>query len=93
MGGLRKAVGPGGADALTVERFGLPGGDLRGTGEDLGQQVQQMCPFGGGQSRQDALLQGADAGKQLVGGGSAVGGDLDQRATPVAGVPGPGSPR
>ena len=85
-GGLRTAAEPGRADALAVERFGLPGGDLRGTGEDLGQQVQQVCAFVCGQSRQDALLQGADAGKQLVGGGPAVRGDLDQRAAPVTGV-------
>lgn len=66
-----------GADARAVEGFGLCGGDIRGAGEDLGQQAQQVCAFAGGQRRQDALLQDADAGKQLVGGGPAIGGDLD----------------
>jgi hypothetical protein len=92
VGGLRKAAEPGGADAVAVERFGLPGGHLRGAGEDPGQQVQQMCAFARGESRQDALLQGADAGKQLVSGGLAVGSDLDQRAAPVIGVGDPADP-
>lgn len=40
-----KAAEPGGAEALAVETFGLPGGDLRGAGQDLGQQVQQLGAF------------------------------------------------
>jgi hypothetical protein len=48
--------------------------------------VQQLCPFGGGEGGQDALLDGADAREYLVGGGAAVGGDLDQHAAPVGGV-------
>ena len=47
-------------------------------GQDLGKQVQQLCPFAGGQGGQDAPLDGADPGGQLAGGGAAVGGDLDR---------------
>src|SRR5512135_255950 len=79
-------VEPGGPDALAGEGFGWFGGDVGGPGQDLGKQVQQVCPFAGGEGGQDAPLDGADAGEQLVGGGAAVGGDLNEDAAPVARV-------
>src|SRR5271166_1196115 len=85
-GRFARGVEPGGPDALAVEGFGWSGGDLGCPGQDLGKQVQQLCPFAGGQGGQDAPLDGADPGEQLVGGGAAVGGDLDQDAAPVARV-------
>ena len=66
---LRDAAEPGGADALAGEGLGLVGGDFGGAGENLGQQVRAFLVAEGGQ---DALLQGAYAGEQLVGGGAAV---------------------
>ena len=83
---LRDAAEPGGADALAGEALGLVGGDFGGAGENLGQQVQQMRAFLVAEGGQDALLQGAYAGEQLVGGGAAVRGDLDQGAAPVIGI-------
>ena len=65
---LRDAAEPGGADALAGEGLGLAGGDFGGAGENLGQQVQQMRAFLVAEGGQDALLQGAYAGEQLVGG-------------------------
>ena len=68
LGMLRDAAEPGGADALAGEALGLVGGDFGGAGENLGQQVQQMRAFLVAEGGQDALLQGAYAGEQLVGG-------------------------
>ena len=65
--------------------LGLVGGDFGGAGENLGQQVQQMRALVA-EGGQDALLQGAYAGEQLVGGSAAVRGDLDQGAAPVIGI-------
>ena len=73
---LRDAAEPGGADAPADEGLGLVGGDFGGAGENLGQQVQQMRAFLVAEGGQDALLQGAYAGEQLVGGGAAGRGDL-----------------
>jgi hypothetical protein len=56
---------PAGPDALAVEGFGWSGGDFGCPGEDLGEQVQQVCPFVMGEGGQDAALDGADAGEQL----------------------------
>ena len=86
LAALRLTVEPGGQDALAVEGFRVFGGDFGGAGEDLAEHVQQACSFVGAQCRQDAPLEAADAGQQLIGGSAAVGGDLDQYAAPVAGV-------
>jgi hypothetical protein len=86
-GARRRAGGePGGPVALAAEGLGRPGGDVGGPGENLGEQVQQALPFARGERGHDALLQGADAGQQLVGSGAALVGDLDQDAAPVGGV-------
>ena len=62
------------------------GGDFGGPGQNLGEQVKQVCSFVLGEGGQDAPFDGADAGEQLIGGGAAVGCDLDEDAAAVAGV-------
>jgi hypothetical protein len=91
-GRLAGGVEPGGADALAAQGFGWFGGDFGGPGQDFGEQVEQVCPFVWGEGGQDGLLDGADAGEQLVGGGAAGGGDLDQDAAPVGRVGNPADP-
>jgi hypothetical protein len=73
---LGEAAEAGRPVALSTRGFGLPGGDVGCPGKDLGEHVQQLCPFGGGEGGQDALLDGADPGQQLVGGGAAPGKQL-----------------
>ena len=65
---------PSGAVALAVEGLGWFGGGFGCPGQDLGEQAQQVFPFAAAEGGQDALLDGADAGEQLVGGGAALGG-------------------
>jgi hypothetical protein len=80
------AVKSGRPDALAPEAFGLLGGDFGGLGQDLGEHAEKECSFIQGESRHDAPLDDADAGEELIGGGAAVGCDLDEDAATVAGV-------
>jgi hypothetical protein len=47
--GVLPGVEPGGPVALAVEGSGRVGGDFGCPGEDLGEQVQQVCPFAAGE--------------------------------------------
>jgi hypothetical protein len=84
--GVRRETATRGPDPLAAEGFGLFGGDAGCPGEDFGKQVQQACSLVLAEGSQDVPLDVADTGEQLIGGGAAVGCDLDQDAAPVAGV-------
>ena len=68
------------------------GGDFGGPGQDLGEQVKQVCSFVLGEGGQDAPFNSADAGEQLIGDCAAVGCDLDEDTPAVAGVGGAADP-
>jgi len=64
-GVLGEAAEAGRPVALSTRGFGLPGGDVGCPGEDLGEHVQQLCPFGGGEGGQDGLHGAANIGLDL----------------------------